>query len=86
MITGVQYKQVKTVLKKFTGAFQKVINREQRKRLLQLLIRQITICEDRMIESIQLKLNNDVLRELKLEVGDLSSDKSSAPFSVLVAI
>lgn len=86
MITEVQYERVKAVLEKFTGAFQKVITREQRKRLLQLLIRQITISQDRTIGSIQLKLNNDVLQELKLGAGDLSSGKSSAPFSVLVAI
>jgi site-specific DNA recombinase len=52
--------------------------------LLQLLVHQITIADDRKIESIQLKLNNDVLQELKLGAGDLSTDESSAPFYVLI--
>ncbi|HDR7661457.1 hypothetical protein [Bacillus wiedmannii] len=60
-ITEVRYEQVKAVLEKFAEAFQKTLAREQRKRLLHLLIRQVTISEDRKIESIPLKLNNDVL-------------------------
>ncbi|MED0968188.1 hypothetical protein [Bacillus paramycoides] len=85
-ITEVRYEQVKAVLEKFAEAFQKALTREQRKRLLHLLIHQVTISEDRTIKSIQLKLNNDVLQELKLGAGDLSMDESPAPFSVLVAI
>lgn len=82
----VTFEQVKTVLQNFQNAFKLSLTREQRKRLLHLLIHQITIDEDRKIESIQLKLNNDVLEELQLGVGESSMDESSAPFSVLIAI
>ncbi|MGE7913252.1 recombinase family protein [Lysinibacillus xylanilyticus] len=84
----VTFEQVKTVLQNFQKALMQSLTREQRKRLLHLLIHQITIDEDRNIESIQLKLNNDVLEELELQlgVGESSTDESSTPFSVLVAI
>ncbi|MDM5251008.1 recombinase family protein [Lysinibacillus sp. G4S2] len=85
-ITKVKYEQVKAILRNFDKAFQKALTREQRKRLLHLLIHQITISENRKIESIQIKLNNHVLQELELGVGEVSEDTSSAPFSVLIAI
>ena len=40
---------------------------------------------DRLINDI-LKLNNEVFKELKLGAGDLSTDESVAPFSILVEI
>ncbi|KAB2367245.1 recombinase family protein [Bacillus cereus] len=82
----VSYEMIKEVLLNFSKAFQNALTREQRKRLLHLLIHKITINEDRKIESIQLKLNNEVLKELKIGVDDSSSDESSTSFSVLVAI
>ncbi|PEK02196.1 recombinase family protein [Bacillus wiedmannii] len=82
----VSYEMIKEVLLNFSKAFQNALTREQRKRLLHLLIYKITINEDRKIESIQLKLNNEVLKELKIGVDDSSSDESSTSFSVLVAI
>jgi len=78
--------QIYAVLQNFQKAFQQSLSREQRKRLLHLLIHQITLDEDRKIESIQIKLNNEVLEELQLGAGDLSTDESYVPFSVLVAI
>lgn len=82
----VSYEMIKEVLLNFSKAFQNVLTREQRKRLLHLLIHKITINEDRKIESIQLKLNNEVLKELKIGVDDLSNDELSTSFSVLIAI
>ena len=82
----VSYEMIKEVLLNFSKAFQNALTREQRKRLLHLLIHKITINEDRKIESIQLKLNNEVLKELKIGVDDSSSDESSTSFSVLIAI
>ncbi|MGG0203653.1 recombinase family protein [Bacillus mycoides] len=82
----VSYEMIKEVLLNFSKAFQNALTREQRKRLLHLLIYKITISKDRKIESIQLKLNNEVLKELKIGVDDSSSDESSTSFSVLVAI
>ncbi|WP_320939279.1 recombinase family protein [Lysinibacillus capsici] len=82
----VTFEQIKNVLQNFQKAFQQSLTREQRKRLLHLLIHQITIDEERKIESIQLKLNNEVLEALQLGVGESSSDESSTPFSVVIAI
>lgn len=84
--TKVSLEQIEQVLGNFLKAFSSSITREQRKRLLQLLIHQITIGEDRKIDSIQLKLNTEVLEELQLGVGEPSLDGSLAPFSILVAI
>ncbi len=85
-ITEITYEQVKVIFGNFDEAFKQSLTREQRKRLLHLLIHQVTIDETRKIESIQIMLNNDVLQELKLGVGEVSEDTSPAPFSVLVAI
>lgn len=82
----VTVEQIKVVLQNFQKAFKQSLSREQRKRLLHLLIYQITLDEDRKIESIQIKLNNEVLEELQLGAGDLSTDESSVPFSVLLSI
>lgn len=71
----VTFEQVKAVLQNFQKAFKQSLTREQRKRLLLLLIHQITIDEDRKIESIQLKLNNDMLEKLQLGVGESSTDE-----------
>lgn len=85
-IKSVSYETIKEVLMNFSKAFQNALTREQRKRLLHLIIHKITIGEDRKIESIQLKLNGEILKELKLEVDDLSEDESSTSFSILIAI
>ncbi|WNN76244.1 recombinase family protein [Lysinibacillus capsici] len=77
---------IKKILKDFSKAFKQALTREQRKRLLHLIINKVTINEDRMIDSIQLVLNDEVLNELKLEVEDLSPDEFSTSFSVLIAI
>jgi len=85
-VKNISYETIKEVLTNFTRAFQNALTREQRKRLLQLIIHKITIGEDRKIDSIQLKLNDEILKELKLETDDLSEDKSSVSFSILIAI
>lgn len=78
--TKVSVEQIDQVLGDFLKAFNSGVTREQRKRLLQLLILQITIGEDRKIDSIQLKLNTEVLEELQLGVGEPSLDCSLALF------
>lgn len=77
---------IKKILKDFSKAFEQALTREQRKRLLHLIINKITINEDRKIDSIQLVLNEEVLNKLKLEVDDLSPDEFSTSFSILIAI
>jgi len=83
---NVSYEMIKEVLLNFSKAFQSALTREQRKRLIHLIIHKITIGEDRKIESIQLMLNNVILEELKIGADDLSNDEPSAPFSILIAI
>ncbi|WP_225340561.1 recombinase family protein [Lysinibacillus capsici] len=82
----VTYEKIHAIMRNFHQAFTQALTREQRKRLLHLLIHQITIDESREIESIQIKLNDEVLEELQLGVGEMSEDISSTPFCVLVAI
>lgn len=85
-VKDISYETIKEVLMNFLNAFQNALTREQRKRLLHLIIHKITIGEDRKIDSIQLKLNDEMLKELKLEVDDLSVDESFTSFSILIAI
>lgn len=85
-VKDIAYDTINEVLVNFLTAFQDALTREQRKRLLHLIIHKITIGEDRKIESIQLKLNDAILKELKLEVDDSSDDELSASFSILVPI
>lgn len=85
-IENVSYSAIKEVLTNFSMAFKKALTREQRKRLFHLIIHKVSIGEDRKIESIQLMLNNSILEELKIGADDLSNDKSSAPFSILISI
>jgi len=85
-VKDISYEAIKEVLMNFLNAFQNALTREQRKRLLHLIIHKITIGEDRKVDSIQLKLNDEILKELKLEVDDLSVDESSTSFSILIAI
>lgn len=81
----VSYEIIKSVLTNFSDAFKKTLTREQRKRLFHLIIHKISIGEDRKIESIQLVLNEKVVKELNIE-ADNSNDELSASFSVLIAI
>lgn len=85
-VKDISYDTINEVLTNFSKAFRDALTREQRKRLFHLIIHKITIGEDRKIESIQLKLNDEILKELKLEVDDSSDDELSASFSILVAI
>lgn len=78
--------QVKNVLNNFQKAYQKSLTREQRKRIIHLLVHKITINKKREIETIQIRLNNNVMKQLKVGAGDLSDDESPAPFSTIVSI
>ncbi|MFP3422802.1 recombinase family protein, partial [Bacillus sp. SIMBA_161] len=82
----VSYEVIKDVLSNFLVAFKKSLTREQRNRLFHLLIHKISIGEDRKIECIQLMLNDEILKVLNIEAGNLSNDELSASFSILIAI
>lgn len=77
---------VKQVMQNFKSAYQESLTREQRKRLMYLLIRQITINEDRKIDTIQIQLNKEAANHFTLKGGEDSSitDEFSPPFSILI--
>lgn len=79
---------VSGVMKNFVASYKTSITTEQKKQLLNLLIKQITINDDRKIESIQIQLNNDVVSHFSNKGEDESSgdDDLSSPFYISFAI
>lgn len=82
----INFSMVKQVMQNFKSAYQESLTREQRKRLMHLLIRQITINEDRKIDTIQIQLNKEVAKHFTFKGGEGSSitDEFSPPFSILI--
>lgn len=82
----INFSMVKQVMQNFKSAYQESLTREQRKRLMHLLIRQITINEDRKIDTIQIQLNKEVAKHFTFKGGEDSSitDEFSPPFSILI--
>lgn len=60
---------VREILKNFSNALSADIDRTIRKRLLHLLIKEITIDRDRNIDSIKLKLSDELIRFLQNNGG-----------------
>ena len=60
---------VRGILKNFSNALSADIDRTIRKRLLHLLIKEITIDRDRNIDSIKLKLSDELIRFLQNNGG-----------------
>ena len=60
---------VRGILKNFSKALSADIDRTIRKRLLHLLIEEITIGRDRNIDSIKLKLSDELIRFLQNNGG-----------------
>lgn len=82
----INFSMVKQVMQNFKAAYKESLTREQRKRLMHLLVRQININEERQIESIQVQLNKDVAKHFTFKGGEDSSvtDEFSPPFSILI--
>ncbi|WP_394185117.1 recombinase family protein [Metabacillus halosaccharovorans] len=82
----INFSLVKQVMQNFKAAYKESLTREQRKRLMHLLIRQININEERQIESIQVQLNKEVAKHFTFKGGEDSSvtDEFSPPFSILI--
>lgn len=82
----INFSMVKQVMQNFKAAYKESLTREQRKRLIHLLIRQININEERQIESIQVQLNKEVAKHFTYKGGEDSSvtDEFSPPFSILI--
>lgn len=51
-------------MQNFSKAFKGSLTREQRKSLIHLLIKEITISESRKIETIQIQLDKEVMNHL----------------------
>lgn len=84
----VTVEMVREVMKNFVSSYKNSITTEQKKQLLSLLIKKITIREDRKIESIQIQLNNDVVRHFSKKGEEKLSDDDdfSSPFSIYFEI
>ncbi|NEY18568.1 recombinase family protein [Bacillus ginsengihumi] len=82
----VTFKMVKQVMQSFTESYKQSITGEQRKQLLHLLINKVTIADNRNIDSIQIQLNNEVVRHFTKQEEDKSSDDDdlSSSFSILI--
>lgn len=82
----VDYGMVKEVMTNFVSSYKNSITTEQRKQLLHMLIKQITIGEDRKIDSIQIQLNNEVVGHFTKKGEEKSSneDDFSSPFSIFI--
>jgi site-specific DNA recombinase len=75
---------VKQVMTSFVDCYKNSITAEQRKQLLHLLIKKITIADNRDIDTIQIQLNNEVVRYFTKQEEDKSSneDDLSSSFSI----
>ncbi|WP_440697284.1 recombinase family protein [Bacillus subtilis] len=84
----ITFDMVSEVMKNFVVSYKTSITTEQKKQLLSLLIKQITIDDDRKIESIQIQLNNDVVNHFinKGEEKLSGDDDFSSPFYISFAI
>lgn len=73
----VPFELVSQVMNKFGEIFKESSTRQQRKQLLNLLVSKITIDKSRNIDSIELQINEDVIRYLMKEE---SSEKDGSSF------
>ncbi|KQU58722.1 resolvase [Bacillus sp. Leaf406] len=82
----INFDMVKNVMRNFMTAYKEAMTREQRKRLIHLLIYQITISRDRKIDTIKIQLNKEVAKHFTFKGGEDSSitDEFSPPFSILI--
>lgn len=76
---------VESVLSNFMTLYDEALTVEQQKRLVRILVEEITIDASRQIETIQIKLNEEVIRFFSSKGGD-DPDGSPPPFSLLLNI
>lgn len=76
---------VEDVLSNFMMLYGEVVTVEQQKRLVRILFEEITIDASRQIETIQIKLNEEVISFFSGK-GEDNPDGSSSPFSLLLSI
>lgn len=77
----VPFELVSQVMKKFGQVFNESSTRQQRKQLLNLLVSKVTIDKSRAIDTIELQINEDVIRYLVKE-GSSEEDEDLSFFHV----
>jgi site-specific DNA recombinase len=79
----IPFELVSQVMKKFGQVFKESSTRQQRKQLLNLLVSKVTIDKSREIDSIELQINEDVIRYLVKE-GSSEEDEDPSFFHVSI--
>ena len=77
----VPFELVSQVMKKFGQVFKESSTRQQRKQLLNLLVSKVTIDKSRAIDTIELQINEDVIRYLVKE-GSSEEDEDPSFFHI----
>jgi len=78
-VSEVSYELVKNTLKKFSDIMTIDMTRQKQKRLLHMIISEITINEQREVDSINIKLTDHLINYLKSERGVSASDAPLSP-------
>jgi len=81
-VQEVSYEFVKETLAQFGAMLSSHTSREQQKKLLHMLISKITISQTRVIESIELNINDNLIMYLS-NGGEPSPEGGGSPFSVV---
>jgi site-specific DNA recombinase len=73
-------------MRNFITNYKEAFTQEQRKQLLHLLIHQITVSENRKMDTIQIQLNKEIVKHFMFNGGENSSivDEFSPPFTILI--
>ncbi len=77
----IPFELVSQVMKKFGKVFKESSTRQQRKQLLNLLVSKVTIDKSRSIDTIELQINEDVIRYLVKE-GSSEEDEDPSFFNI----
>lgn len=80
---SVPFELVSKVMKKFGQFFKESSTRQQRKQLLNLLVSKVKIDKPRSIDTIDLQINEDVIRYLVKE-GSSEEDEEPSFFHALM--
>ena len=65
----IPYEFIKSILENFGKVLAESVTREQQKKLLHMIISEITINESREIDSIKLKINDSLVEYISKEEG-----------------
>ncbi|MBE4907867.1 recombinase family protein [Bacillus luteolus] len=79
----IDFNMVKEVMNNFVSNYKEAITSEQRKQLLRLVIKEIRITDRKNIDTIQIQMNNEVVKHFTAKGEEKSSDDDfSSPFLV----